>query len=322
VGAGLLGGGLGFLLSWMTSKIDDHLIEITLSGSFLLAEKAHASGVLACLSAGMLTGNFGAKYGMSASTRVAVVSFWEYVAFVANSIIFLLIGLDVDPVRLLGDWRSILITWLAMLAAQAALVGATLPLLQRLEGAMPRGFGLVIGWGGVRGGVAMVLALGIPREFPQRELAVNCIFGASLLTILVQSTTVGLLLRRLGLVVDRGGDDAVARLRGRRRALDAALRYLERQRELGGISSATYEEIRQELSAESKELAEEREKLKDLSGRVAREEVHALRRQLLMVRKEALRQASLEGSLDEKVTRKLVGEIDQRLFEAEGADGP
>jgi CPA1 family monovalent cation:H+ antiporter len=322
VGAVLLGGGLGFFLSWLTAQVDDHLIEITLStigafGSFLVAEKVHASGVIACLVTGMLAGNFGAKYGMSASTRVAVVSFWEYAAFVANSIIFLLIGLDVDPLQLLRDWPAILIAWLAMLLARGLFVGLTLPQIARLEGGMPKGFGAVVAWGGVRGGIAMVLALGIPREFEFRTLAVHCIFGAALLTILVQSTTIGRLLKRLGLVSDRRAFEVVERLRGRLRALQAALSYLERQRELGVIPVAVYDELQGELRREAESLQQEREAARDTVDQVRKEEILALRRKLLLVRKESLRQASVDGAIDPDVMRRLVGELDEQLHQLE-----
>jgi CPA1 family monovalent cation:H+ antiporter len=320
VGALVLGGVVGFVMAWLTSKVDDHLIEITLStiaafGSFLVAYRVHSSGVIACLVAGMLGGNFGAKYGMSASTRVAVISFWEYLTFVANSIVFLLIGLDVDPLALLNSWPAILICWLAMLVARAVFVGAVLPQIARLEGGLPRGFGRIIIWGGIRGSIAMVLALSIPRSFEHRELAVHCIFGASLLTILVQSTTIGPLLRRLGLVRDRRAFELVEGLRGRLRALQAALSYLERQRETGVIPEAVYAEVHQELVQERRLLQHEREEVRDLEREVRHEELTALRRRLLLIRKEALRQAQADGAIDDRVMRSLVGELDEQLHQ-------
>ncbi len=320
VGAVLLGGGLGFFISWLTAKVDDHLIEITLStigafGSFLAAQRVHSSGVIACLVTGMLAGNFGAKYGMSATTRIAVVSFWEYAAFIANSLIFLLIGLDINPLQLLRDWPAIFLVWVAMLVSRGIFVGLTLPQIARLEGKLPKGFGMVIAWGGVRGGIAMVLALSIPREFEYRELAVNCIFGASLLTILVQSTTMGSLLRRLGLVQDRTAFTIVEKLRGRLRSLHEALSYLDRQQKMGIISEFACQVLRKELEQETRRLENAREQSQELVARVREEEIIALRRKLLLVRKESLRQASVDGAINERVMRTLVGELDEKIHQ-------
>jgi CPA1 family monovalent cation:H+ antiporter len=244
---------------------------------------------------------------------VAVVSFWEYATFVTNSIIFLLIGLDVNPVHLLRDLPAILIVWLAMLLSRGLFVGVTLPQIARLEGGLPKGFGTVVAWGGVRGGIAMVLAMNIPDAFEHRELAVNCIFGASLLTILVQSTTMEWLLRRLGLTPDRGAFEIVEALRGQLRALQASMSYLERQRELGVISEEVYKQLQQEVKREADRLLEQRHLAKEMEERVRQEEIHALRRKLLLVRKESMRQASVDGAIDELVMRKLVGELDERL---------
>ena len=85
----------------LTSYFDDHLLEITLTtiaayGSFILAERLHVSPVIAVLLTGMIMGNYGRRQGMSANTEVAVDAFWEYAAFVVNSLVFLLIGLEIQ----------------------------------------------------------------------------------------------------------------------------------------------------------------------------------------------------------------------------------
>ncbi len=237
-GAWLIGGCVGGLISWVTSRVDDHLIEITLTtlaafGAFLLASEVHASGVIACLVAGMLTGNFGSRYGMSANTREAVVSFWEYLAFLANSFVFLLVGLEVSPARLWDNALPILAVWLVLLLSRALVVGGTLPLVCRYEGKMPRGTGAAITWGGLRGGIAMVLALSVPREWPLRDLAIDVVFGACLLTILVQGTTMHRLLQRLGLAGTDQSPAPTKESRARLRALQAALRQAETDGHLG-----------------------------------------------------------------------------------------
>jgi len=98
-GGGLIVGiVLGWLVSWLIGRIDDHLIETTLTtvlafGSYLVAEQFHFSGVLAVVAAGLMSGNMGER-AMSPTTRIALVNLWEYFAFLANSAVFLMIGLE------------------------------------------------------------------------------------------------------------------------------------------------------------------------------------------------------------------------------------
>jgi monovalent cation:H+ antiporter, CPA1 family len=318
LGALLIGSAVGALLSWVTSRVDDHLIEITLTtlaafGSFLLADKAHTSGVIACLTAGMLTGNFGARYGMSATTRVAVGSFWEYLVFLANSFVFLLMGLEVRPAHLASNWLPILLVWLALIAARALLVGGTLPWIGRLEGKLPRWSGTAITWGGLRGGIAMVLAMSIPREWAFRALTIDVVFGACLLSMLVQATTMRRFLAWAGLARERGGQQRLQEIRGRLRGLQAALRFLDRQREAGTVDKEMYEELHAELDDDLRALEQQRVETRDVEDQMRKEELSEQRRQILQVRKAALRQAQSDGHVSEKVVRRLVGELDERL---------
>jgi CPA1 family monovalent cation:H+ antiporter len=205
VGLGvLLGATIGFLLSLLTARVDDPLIEITFTtiaayGSFILAEQFHASGVLATVAAGMVIGSYGAPRGMSQTTRIAVQSFWEYVAFALNSIVFLLIGFQVSVGRLLTSWEPIAVAYVVVMAARAIVVFLVLASLRRTSERIPWSWGAVLTWGGLRGALSMVLALALADDFPQRSLVVTVTFGVVLLSILANGLTVGPLLRRLGL---------------------------------------------------------------------------------------------------------------------------
>jgi hypothetical protein len=95
--------------------------------------------------------------------------------------------------------------------------------------------------------------------------------------------------------------------------------YLERQRELGVISEQVYRQLQQEVKREADQLLEQRHLAKDMEQRVRQEEMHALRRKLLLVRKESMRQASVDGAIDEVVMRRLVGELDERLHQLDVA---
>jgi CPA1 family monovalent cation:H+ antiporter len=114
---------LGLILSQAIRFIDDPLIETTLTtvlafGSYIVAEQFHVSGVLAVVAAGLVSGNIGPR-GMSPSTKILVFNFWDYVAFLSNSVIFLLIGFQINLPVLLANWQVILWAILAVLVARA-----------------------------------------------------------------------------------------------------------------------------------------------------------------------------------------------------------
>lgn len=200
----LVGAALGFLCSELVARIDNPLIEIALTtitayASFILAEQFQVSGVLATVAAGMVTGSYGAPGAMSPSTRVAVESFWQYVAFAFNSIVFLLIGFEVSVARLLKSWAPIAAAYLVVMAARAGIVFLVLAVFRRSTKPIPWKWGAVLTWGGLRGALSMVLALALGDGFPERSLVVTVTFGVVILSILVNGLTVGPLLRRLGL---------------------------------------------------------------------------------------------------------------------------
>jgi monovalent cation:H+ antiporter, CPA1 family len=218
VGCGLaIGAAVGFTISHVIERIDDPMLEITLTtiaayGSFVAAEEFHFSGVIATVTAGMLCGNYGAPRGMSPATRMAVESFWAYLAFALNSLIFLLIGLEVRIGHLLAEWRPILIAFAAVIGGRALVVFLASALLRRTTEAIPWRWSVVLTWGGLRGALSMVLALSIEPAFPHREIIETMTLGVVLLSIVLQGITTEPLLRALGLT-RTGGARVEAHLR-------------------------------------------------------------------------------------------------------------
>ncbi len=133
VGGALMGLALGYFVSKLTKRIDDAQIEITFTtilayGTFLLARHLHLSGVIATVAAGLVIGNFAAKTGMSARTLTALRSFWEYASFIINSLVFLLIGLEVRLGGVLRAWKPILIAVAAIFLGRILTVYTLVPL--------------------------------------------------------------------------------------------------------------------------------------------------------------------------------------------------
>jgi CPA1 family monovalent cation:H+ antiporter len=232
VGGALIGASLGAVLTLLTRTIDDHLIETTLTtlvayGSFLIAEQLHCSGVLSTVFAGIVAGSYGARLGMSASTRNAVEDFWELAAFLANSFIFLLVGLELEPWRLWHEGLAILVAFVAVAAARAIAVYLGVPLSNRLSMPLPSSWKHVLVWGGLRGSLSMVLILTLPLSFPARGLLVTLVFGVVGLSLFVQGLTMGPLLRKLGLLEGRVRHDAYERARATRIMSRRALEELD-----------------------------------------------------------------------------------------------
>ncbi len=130
----MIGATVGFAASKLTSYFDDHLLEITLTtitayGAFLLAQSVHVSPVIAVLAAGLVIGNYGRERAMSSTTQVAVNSFWEYAAFVVNSLVFLLIGLEFRFGAITQNLRVAAWSVAAMLVARAVAVYGLMPLV-------------------------------------------------------------------------------------------------------------------------------------------------------------------------------------------------
>ena len=208
VGGAALGFFLAYVASRITATIDDPEVEITLTtivayGSYLLAYHLHMSGIIATATAGLIVGNVGVKHGMSDRTRAALQSFWEYVAFLMNSLIFLLIGLEVHVRALAHSWRPLLLTVLAVLIGRAVSVYLLVPASNLLAESVPLRWQHVMVWGGLRGGLALALALSLNGNVPARGRVLDLTFGVVIFSILVQGLTMKPLLRVLKLAEEK-----------------------------------------------------------------------------------------------------------------------
>ncbi|HTC35394.1 MAG TPA: sodium:proton antiporter [Bryobacteraceae bacterium] len=203
-GGGLFtGAAIAALALLLAGNTQDHLIEIALTtvaayGSFLLAERFHMSGVLATLSAGLTLGNLGKDGRISDRGREAVQDFWGYAAFVANSLIFLLIGMHVE----MQDFGAVrvpaLIAILLVTLGRAAAVYPCCALFLRSRQRVPAKQQHILFWGGLRGALALALALALPAAVPERETIIAISFAVVAFSIFVQGLTMKPILRAAG----------------------------------------------------------------------------------------------------------------------------
>ena len=210
-----LGGlAVGFILGYVVSygilkNLDDHLIETSTTvalalGAYVIAERFHVSGILAVVAAGLMVGNIGTQ-NTSPTTRLTLDNFWEFMAFVANSLVFLFIGLEIEIVQMWPNIIPIIVAVLAVLFSRAIVVYGITAIYSRftsLPQKIPGSYRHVMFWGGLRGAISLALALTLTGdvfgETFARELQVMT-FAVVLFTLLVQGTTIEALIRRLGL---------------------------------------------------------------------------------------------------------------------------
>jgi len=212
VGGILAGGLMGACVLFMVGQTEDHLVEITFTtiaayGSFLAAEHFHLSGVMATLTAGIVLGNYGSLGSITDKGRAEVTSFWEYIAFVANSLIFLLIGVRLKHEHLGEIWLPIVVIILLVLLGRAVAVYGFCAPFARSRWRVDRNYQHILVWGGLRGALALALVFGLPPGVPQREVIVTVVFGVVAFSVLVQGITMPWLLRRLGALPKTGPGD-------------------------------------------------------------------------------------------------------------------
>ena len=200
---------VGYVVARAIATIDDHLIELTLSlaaayGTYLVADQLHQSGIIATVVAGVVIGNHGRSIGMSARSQEALDTVWEFFAFLLTALVFLLVGLAIDLARLIDTLPSIIWGVVAILAGRALVIyvlfGPASRLAARLCGGyqVPLAWLHVLFWAGLRGAVAVAMALSLPVDFPERALLQQITFGIVLFTMLVQGTTAEWVIERVG----------------------------------------------------------------------------------------------------------------------------
>jgi CPA1 family monovalent cation:H+ antiporter len=231
-----IGGVLGWTAARLIGRVEDHVIELSITivlayGTYLLATAVGASGVIATLVA---AGSFGALSETSLTRRsaVSIDVVWELVAFLLTAFVFLLVGLTISPANLVHAAGQIAVGIVAILVARAAVVYGLLGAASQLvagavarrprpatsgEAAVrttfrpiPTPWLHVLFWAGLRGAVSVALALSLPADLPDRALLQEITFGVVLFTLLVQGTTASWVVRRSGAVSAEGGKPAIA----------------------------------------------------------------------------------------------------------------
>lgn len=210
-----LGGALlGLILGWIAflamRGINEHNLEVLITlalvlGGYALAQALHLSGPVAMAVAGLLIGNHGMTLAMSDTTREHVNKFWSLLDEILNSVLFLLIGVEVvaieaEPVFLVLGIAGIAI----VLAARALAIGLPMMILKAVSPFTKGAFPILV-WGGLRGGISIALALSLP-EGALRSLILTVTYVIVVFSVVIQGSTVGAAARHF-VRGDENGDD-------------------------------------------------------------------------------------------------------------------
>jgi CPA1 family monovalent cation:H+ antiporter len=324
LGGGLVGLVLGYLGNWLYARSDDPLSNILLTvaialGAFQLGQGLGVSGVVAVVIAGLVIGNVELQ-SVSASSRITVLSFWEYAGFGVNTFIFLLIGLEIQ-LETLG--KTLPAALLAILAYQVGRFLSVYPLLGMagwLDRSIPLRWQHVLFLGNIKGSLSMALALSLPADLPGRESLIAIVFGTVLVSLLGQGLSFPWMIRHLQISHTSESQQWVESLQSQLMTAKAAQKELDTLLETGLLPKTVYEELR--ASYQVRVAAAERslrdfynrrpDQLTAASRRTGR--LDTIRRRLLLAEKDALSEALRKRILSEDIVRSRIQEIDQKLL--------
>jgi CPA1 family monovalent cation:H+ antiporter len=233
VGIGLgIGCIIGFGISYLTQRFDLPLVEQSLTlvsayGTYLITEELGGSGVIGVVTVGIILGNFGSRIGMNPRTRLLVSEFWEFLAFFVNSIVFLLIGDQINFASLTNNLDLISVAIAAVLITRAIVIyglGSFCNLFSPTK--LNWREQTVLWWGGLRGSVSIAVALSVPALLSGKQEIIDTVFGVVLFTLLVQGLTTQWLLETLDLIGDQPLRQEYSELLARRTALKRVINFL------------------------------------------------------------------------------------------------
>jgi len=325
MGGSLVGLILGYLSIPVFIRLNDPLSSLLLTvavalGTFQIGQFLGVSGAVAVVVAGLIFGNLGLSQSTSASDKVTLLSFWEYAGFGVNTFVFLLIGIEIDP---LTFWRTLPAVLLAVLAYQIGRVITVYPLLIGLrwfDRPIPLRWQHVLFLGNIKGSLSMALALSIPLTLPGREGLIALVYGSVLISLVGQGVSLPWLVKRLKLSHFSESRQQIEELQLQLIASKAAQDELDTLLKTGVLPKAVYEEMR--ASYQSRVATSERIlrdlynqrslKSRTLDGKL--KQLDTIRRRLLLAEKGAVNDALRKRILSEEQVQAYIKNLNEQLL--------
>jgi CPA1 family monovalent cation:H+ antiporter len=314
-----IGVSLGWLVSQVIARVDDRLVVTTFTallayGAYLAADRLGFSGVLSVAAAGLMSGSVGLGHA-SPTTKNMLYNLWEFLGFLANSLVFLLIGLNVDLFELRTNLLPIGVAVGGVLISRAAAVYGLSYLAEigREAPRLPLRWRHVLFWGGLRGAVSLALVLGLPTALAQRGTLQSMAFGVVLFTLAAQGTTIQFLLKWLGLAERPEYRIENETSVGRLFAARAGLQRLRDLRRDGLLTEGMWTGLREDYEyAENQVMADMNRQFREHVD-LEWETLLQARRAALSAERGALADAQRRGLLSSDVYERLRDDATRRL---------
>ncbi|SFQ40252.1 cation:proton antiporter [Salibacterium halotolerans] len=314
----IIGGALGYVVSLLTKYFDDYPLEILFSlllfyGSFILAETIHASGVIAVVTAALILGNYGAEIGMSPATKLNISSFWDVAALLANSLVFLMVGLEITRIDITDKWGLIFAAIVIVLLARSAAVYSSLFFVKE---APPRWMH-ILNWGGLKGSLSIALVLSLPRDFTGREELLIMAFSVVLFSLVGQGLTIKPLISLLGVNKKAEGNKEFEALLARVYRYKNAAAEITRVKENLFLTDTATREILDEYENTLETLQEEMEHLFQKHPHLKEKQQATLLRHSLYAQHEAVERLLKEDIISNEAAEQELDMITNKLVELE-----
>jgi len=320
---GLVGAVLGYLCLPIYVRLREPLSSLLLTvalalGAFQLGQFLGVSGAVAVVIAGLVFGNLGLPRSASASDRITLISFWEYAGFIVNTFIFLLIGIEINPLTLWQTLPSIVLVILAYQLGRILSVYSLLWVLRWIDRPIPLRWQHILILGNIKGSLSMALAVAIPLTLTGRELIIELVFGAVLFSLVIQGLALPWLIKKLDISQVSAVTREIGQLQLQLIASKAAQDELANLLKSGVLPKAVYEELW--ASYQAKVAVSERV-LRDAynqsrSGQMEPNngQLDAIRRRLFLAEKAALSDALRKRIVPENLVQSYVKGLDEKLL--------
>lgn len=210
LGGAAVGIAIGLLCALALRRVDDYLLEASATAiiayaSYLAAEQLHVSGIISVIAAGLCLAGYGTALGSFRQSKEAVDRLWEFIAFLANSVLFVLMGLSINLSALVSAGAASAWGIAAILLARVVVVYGLSAVSSSVDAPLPRSWQHVLALGGLRGALPMALVLGLPENFQHRSELIAMVYSVVLFTLIAQGLSLGPAVRAAFVAEGRNG---------------------------------------------------------------------------------------------------------------------